>query len=80
MNSLCLSLIVVVPFLVDTLKSGVWTELAMLQDPELRHLAEALPDNVLHSRADGTTKKYLYAFQCQRQWAVPGREVAIFPV
>ena len=37
-------------------------------------MAEALPDTVLHSRADDTTKKYLYAFQRWRQWA------AVFPV
>ena len=76
----CLSLIVVVLFPIDTLTSGVWMELAKLQDPELRRLAEALPDTVLHSRADGTTKKYLYAFQRWRQWAGLRREVAVFPV
>ena len=43
-------------------------------------MAEALPDTVLHSRADGTTKKYLYAFQRWRQWAGLRREVAVFPV
>ena len=67
-------------FPVETLTSGVWMELAKLQDPELRCLAEAFSDTVLHSRVDGTTKKYLYAFKRWRQWAVPRREVAVFPV
>ena len=46
----------------------------------MKRLAESLPNTVLHSRADGTTKKYLYAFQRWKQWALPRREVAVFPV
>eukprot|EP00731_Ephydatia_muelleri_P008725 Em0004g1063a len=33
-----------------------------LEDPELRRLAEALPDTILRGKADNTTKKYLSAF------------------
>lgn len=65
---------------VDTMASGVWKELAELQDPELRRLAESLPDTVMCSRAESTTAKYLYAFQRWRNWAKPRREVTVFPV
>ena len=64
----------------DTLTTGVWQELAELKDPELRRLAESLPETVLHSRADSTTKKYLNAFQRWKTWAVERQEVTVFPV
>ena len=64
----------------DTLASGVWRELADLQDPEFRRLAESLPDTVMHSRADSTTRKYMYAFQRWKAWAVERCEVTVFPV
>ncbi len=62
------------------LTEGVWKSLADLQDPELRQLASSLPDTVLHSRANTTTKKYMYAFQRWKVWAEPRHEVTVFPV
>ena len=59
---------------------GVWAEIAGLQDPELRHLAEALPSVVLRSRADSTATKYTYAFQRWRSWAAEHGEVTVFSV
>ena len=59
---------------------GVWQTLSGLQDPELKRLADSLSDTVLHSRADSTVTKYLYAFQRWREWAGPRREAAVFPV
>ena len=64
----------------DMRKSGVWCDLAKLQDPELRRLEESLPETVMHSRADSTTRKYIYAFQRWRPWAEERCEVAIFPI
>ena len=64
----------------DMRESSVWCELAKLQDPELRRLAESLPETVMHSRADSTTRKYIYAFQRWRAWAEERCEVAIFPI
>ena len=66
--------------LIKTLTSGVWKELADIRNPELRHLADSLPDTVLRSRADSTTTKYLYAFQRWKRWAEPRDEVTVFPV
>ena len=67
-------------FATDVLLKGVWETVAELKDPELRRLASALPDTVLQSRADSTTKKYLYAFQRWRVWAEARSEVTVFPV
>ena len=47
----------------DVLKARPWTVLRELEDPDLRSLAEALPETVLKSRADSTTKTYLGAFK-----------------
>ena len=64
----------------DVFSMGVWTQLQDLQDPELQQLVQALPNTILHSRADSTTKKYLYAFQRWKKWAEERSEVTIFPV
>lgn len=39
-----------------------------IKDPDLRRLADELPNTILHSRADSTTKKYLYAFRIWKSW------------
>ena len=65
--------------LVDVLRAGPWTVLRELEDPDLRRLAEALPETVLRSRADSTTKKYLGAFKRWRQWATD-HQLQEFPV
>ena len=67
-------------FYIEVFAQGSWTLLDSLQDPELRRLAAALPQAVLSSRADSTTKKYMYAFLKWKEWAVRKREVAVFPV
>ena len=41
----------------------MWSMLKDLEDPELKELADKLPDTILHSRADSTVKKYLGAFK-----------------
>ena len=56
---MCVSVIT----LTDISGSDTWRKLEEVQDPELRRLAESLPETVLHSRADSTTAKYLYAYQ-----------------
>ena len=57
-----------------------WADIAGLQDPELRHLAESLPATILRSRADSTVTKYAYAFRRWRSWAVAHEEITVFPV
>ena len=59
---------------------GVWKTLSELQDPELKRLAQSLPDTVLHSRADSTASKYLGAFRRWEKWAKPRQEVSVYPV
>ena len=49
--------------------TGVWPLLDNLKDPELRPLAQSLPETVLKSRADNTTKNHLGANQRWRTWA-----------
>ena len=60
--------------------SGVWAELAGLKDPELQHLAAALPATVLHSRADSTVGKYGRVFQQWRSWAESRAKVTVIPM
>lgn len=71
--------IAVLYFVADVLKTGPWSVLRELEDPDLRRLAEALPETVLKSRADSTTKKYLGAFKRWRQWALD-HQLQEFPV
>ena len=59
---------------------GVWKQLDSIEDPELQRLAQSLPRTVLTSRADSTTRKYLYAFLRWKRWAEKKLEVVIFPV
>ena len=53
----------VISLCTDTMTGGVWGEMTILGDPELRRLAKSLPSTVLGSRADSTVVKYGYAFQ-----------------
>ena len=62
------------------LSKGVWEQIFELEDPELQRLAHSLPATVLHSRADSTTSKYLYAFQRWKKWAQNHHLAPIFPV
>ena len=55
-----------------------------LEDPELKELADNLPDTILHSRADSTVKKCLGAFSRWKAWAnqygmmaMPAKEVHV---
>ena len=77
---IALSLINICVSSTDTMNSGVWEELAKLQDPELCRLARSLPATVLGSRADSTVSKYGYAFQRWKAWAEGRSEVSVFPV
>lgn len=78
--SVSLFLQIVVWSVADTMTGGVWSELARLQDPELRRLAEVLPSTVLSSRAESTVAKYGYAFQRWKAWAECRKEVSVFPI
>ena len=49
--------------LADAMTSGVWVELADLQDPELQCLAKSLQATMLHGCATSTVTNYGYAFQ-----------------
>ena len=62
----------------DMLAAGVWPLLSNLEDPELRQLAEVLPDTILRGKADSTTKKYLGAFRRWKQWAQARQGVPSF--
>ena len=66
--------------LVDAMTSGVWEELANLQDPELQRLAKSLQTTMLHGRANSTVTKYGYAFQRWKAWAETRSEVRVLPV
>ena len=55
-----------------------------LEDPELKEVADKLPDTILHSRADSAVQKYLGAFRRWKAWAnqygmtaMPAKEVHV---
>lgn len=54
--------------LLEVIGQGTWKLIKEIKDPDLRRLAEELPNTILHSRADSTTKKYLYAFRRWKSW------------
>ena len=60
--------------------SGVWEELADLQDPELQRLAKSLQSTLFHGRANSTITKYGHAFQRWKAWAQARSEVKLLPV
>ena len=49
-----------------------------MQDPELKELAQRLPDTILHSRADSMVRKYLGVFKRWKSWASE-RQIAPMP-
>ena len=64
----------------DILGGVTWQAIAEVEDPELRRLAEALPDTVLSARADATIKKYAGAYRRWRSWAAQHQGVEAYPV
>lgn len=56
-------------FLTDVASAQIWNEFKGLQNPELKSLAERIPDTVLASRANSTTKKYRNAVERWKKWA-----------
>ena len=56
-------------FLIDVFISAAWQETEVIEDPELRELAQLLPTVVLRSRAPATMKKYSGAFLRWKSWA-----------
>ena len=64
---------------VDVRKSQPWQCFEELRDPELKRLAEMLPETILQCRATSTTRKYLGAFRRWRQWAMR-HQLIPFPV
>ena len=57
----------------DIFSQPVWQEIAGIDDPELKELAESLPLVVLQSRAPSTVKKYGGAFLHWKRWALSKR-------
>ena len=57
---------------------GVWVALEELEDPELIRLANMLPNMVLQSQAQSSTKKYLGGFRRWRAWAQQ-HDLSTFP-
>ena len=64
----------------EIINSDAWTQLNALKDPELKRLAQSLPQTVPSCRADSTTKNYLYAFGSWKDWVESKGEVMVFPV
>lgn len=74
------SAVINVVYSTDIQSTEPWTNLGTLQDPKLQKLANSLMGTILKSRADSTTKKYLYAIERWRQWAFSKEEITEFPV
>lgn len=77
-----LVLLIIINFLLllDLLLSGIWKQISIFQDPELKRLAEQLPRTVLESQANSTTKKYLNAYRWWKDWVQARHLGSSFPV
>ena len=64
----------------DVFTKGPWSWLDNLQDPDLKRLAQSLPQTMLSNKSDSTGKKYLYAFTRGKEWAEKNSEIGVFPV
>ena len=51
-----------------------------IEDPELKELADSLPEVVLRGKAPSTVKQYSGAFVGWKKWAGRKKEVCTFPV
>ena len=58
-----------VSILAGVFSQGIWSDLASLQDPELRELSKTLPMTVLRSKAPNTVRKYSGAYLRWVRWA-----------
>lgn len=67
-------------FVLDFKQSIVWKEIFEFDEPELKQLAEALPQTVLQGRALSTTRKYAGAYRRWKEWANRTRSDRGFPV
>ena len=54
----------VLVLLADIMTSGVWAELADLQDLELQRLTKLVQATLFHGHADSTITKYGHVLQC----------------
>ena len=54
---------------VEIYSQGVWAAVKDAEDPELRKLADKLPNTILHGRANSAEKKYLGAYKWWKSWA-----------
>lgn len=65
---------------VEILSHGIWKSLGSLQDPELRRLAQVLPDTVIQSRVPSTAVKYAGALRRWSSCSVERYEVPVLLV
>ena len=63
----------------DVFSSELWSDVSKVQDPELKELAESLPDLVLQGRAISTVKKYAGAYNRWKRWAGSKQEISSAP-
>ena len=64
----------------DFQQSEIWMQVLQFEDPQLIHLAQALPQTVLQARAKGTTDKYAGAYRRWKVWAEREHSGRGFPV
>ena len=67
------------PFSPDLQAAELWKEINGVGDPELKRLAEHLPDTLLKAWAESTTKKYIATYGRWRSWAARNH-TSSFPV
>ena len=60
----------------DVFSSGIWSDLSIIEDPELQQLAQSLPSLVLQGKAVSTVKKYSGAYNRWRKWASTKPEIS----
>ena len=65
-------------FLIHVFTKGIWPESQLIDDPELRDLADSLPLIVLRSRVPATVEKYTGGFSRRKRWADSKPGIKVF--
>jgi hypothetical protein len=63
----------------DVFSQGIWAGIKELNDPDLRKLAEGLPQVVMMAREDGTVKQYMYGFRRWKTWTQNHVDISCLP-
>ena len=66
-------------YVTDVLRTGIWTGLASIKHPDLKELADKLPEIAMQSRRDSTINNYTSAYLRWKKWTERFPEISHYP-